>query len=198
MPNATTTLNLAPFRNFHHRSNPNQSPFFPFGFFPDFSYPDNPPAPAPESPLANPDLLLQALSVLNAGQQPAKPDSKSLLIELQGDRYVSMSNAETPGNEPEPTIIPRSPRPTQREKPAIAHELLPVTLTFRDGHREDVRDYSIANGVIYVRGNFYSDGYWNKKIELSALDLGETVKSNDARGVHFVLPNSPNEVITRP
>jgi len=183
-----------------HRANPYQSLFSPFGIFPDDSYPDN---SASGSPQVQPDLLLQALSVLGANSlgktsEPAKPDSQSLLIELQGDRYVSLTNAPSPANAPEPTIIPRPLKKQPAQKLAPARELLPITLLFRDGHHEDVRDYTIADGVIYARGDFYTDGYWNKKIELSALDLPETLKSNEARGVRFVLPNAPNEVITRP
>jgi len=196
MRRATAGSDFAPFRNFHH-ANPYQSLFYPFGLFPDYSYPDNPP-PVSGSPPVQSDLLLQALSALTATQQPAKPDSQSLLIELQGDRYVSLTTATTPGNAPEPTIVPRSLKKEPAGKPTATRELMPVTLLFRDGHREDVRDYTIADGIIYARGDFYNDGYWNKKIELSALDLRETVKSNQARGVRFVLPNSPNEVITRP
>jgi hypothetical protein len=153
-----------------------------------------------------PDLLLQLLSGLNATQQPAKPDSHSLLIELQGDRYVSLTAAAT-GNEPEPKLISSSPKSTPpktllrkdaSEKPTTARELAPVTLLFRDGHSEEVRDYTIADGIIYALGDFYHDGYWNKKIELSALDLRETLKFNQSHGVRFALPTSPNEVITRP
>jgi hypothetical protein len=204
MRSATARSDFAPLRNLHH-ANPYRSLFSPLGIFSDSSYPDNPP-PESVSPAAQPELLLQALSALNAPQQPPKPDSHSLLIELQGNRYVSLTNAEPSANSPEPTIIPsslkrplkRTPKNDPGEKPVATRELMPVTLLFRDGHREDVRDYAIANGVIYVRGDYYNDGYWNKKIELSALDLRETVKSNEARGVRFVLPNTPNEVITRP
>ena len=196
---------LPKFRHAHHRFSPFASPFFFPGIFPDSSYPDNPPPPS-GSPPAQPDLLLQLLSGLSATQEPAKPDPHALLIELQGDRYVSLTNAAT-GKEPEPTIIPRSPKSgppkstrnkAPRERPAAASELQPVTLLFRDGHREDVRDYTIAGGVIYARADYYHDGYWNKKIDLSALDLPETQKFNESQGVHFTLPNSPNEVITRP
>ncbi len=211
---------FASLRHSHH-SSPFQSLLYPFGLFPDSSYPDNPP-PVSGSPLGQSDLLLQALSVLTSGpalgtpQQPPSHDSHSLLIELQGDRYVSLTNGAT-GNEPEPTVIsslrkssspksglpkassPKRPlRKDPSEKSALTGELMPVTLLFRDGHREDVRDYTIADGVIYARGDFYNDGYWNRKIELSALDLLETVKSNEAHGIRFVLPNSPNEVVTRP
>jgi hypothetical protein len=189
---------FTPFRAFHH-SNSHQSVFYPFGIFPDSSYPDNPPPVSDSSPLQA-DLLLQALAALGANQPPAKSDSQSLLIELQGDRYVSLTNAETSNSSSEPIIIPRALKKEKDEggKLVATRELLPVTLLFRDGHREEVHDYTIADGIIYARGDFYNDGYWNKKIELSALDLRETVKSNQARGVHFVLPNAPNEVITRP
>jgi hypothetical protein len=71
-------------------------------------------------------------------------------------------------------------------------------LVFRDGHKEEVRDYSIADGVLYARGDFYTDGYWNKNISLSSLDVAQTLQANAERGVKFVLPSAPNEVITRP
>jgi hypothetical protein len=207
MRTATVRSDFAPFRN-HHHSSPSQSLFPAFGLFSDFPYsnsssPDN---PVSDSKALQPDLLLQALSALtanqqlNAGPQPAHSDSHSLLIELQGNNYVNLTSAEPPPNSPEPTLVPHSLKSSLKkdtsEKPA--HELLPVTLLFRDGHSEEVRDYTIANGTIYARGDLCNDGYWNKKIELSTLDLPETIKSNQARGVRFVLPNAPNEVVTRP
>ena len=77
-------------------------------------------------------------------------------------------------------------------------ELPPALLIFRDGHSEEVRDYTIADGTLYARGDYYTDGFWNKKIELSALNLTKTLQVNADRSVNFVLPKSPNEVITRP
>jgi hypothetical protein len=82
--------------------------------------------------------------------------------------------------------------------PAPARDLPPAILVFRDGSHQEVRDYTIADGVLYARGDFYNDGYWNKKIELSNLNLPETLQENANRSVKFVLPSSPNEVITRP
>jgi len=74
------------------------------------------------------------------------------------------------------------------------HESASAVLVFRDGHTEDIHDYIIADGFIYLRGDYYSDGYWSKKIDLSTLNLPETVKSNQARGVRFLLPSAPNIV----
>ena len=83
--------------------------------------------------------------------------------------------------------------------PAAAASVLPAAiLIFRDGHSQEVHDYTIADGFLYARGDFYTDGYWNKKIDLAALDLAATMQTNSARNVKFVIPSSPNEVITRP
>ena len=89
-----------------------------------------------------------------------------------------------------PTIAAAS-APAARELPA-------AILVFRDGHSEEVHDYTIADGSLYARGDYYNDGYWNKKIDLAALNLTATVQTNSTRNVKFVVPSSPNEVITRP
>ena len=52
--------------------------------------------------------------------------------------------------------------------------------------------------MLYARGDYYTDGYWNKKIDLATLNVAETMQANASRSVKFTLPSSPNEVITRP
>lgn len=74
----------------------------------------------------------------------------------------------------------------------------PVILIFRDGHREEVTEYTIAAGVLYAHLDYATDGSWNKTIALSSLNLPETTKTNQSRGIKFQLPHSPNEVILRP
>jgi hypothetical protein len=159
---------------------------------------------------------------------PEPSASQPLLIELQGDRYVRVTGVAIDGealplnaalnnlhaNNAPPSkppgnhlarplaqhsanrsgsgpIIAASAAPTARELPA-------AILIFRDGHSEEVHDYTIADGSLYARGDYYTDGYWNKKIDLSALNLTATVQTNSTRNVKFVVPSSPNEVITRP
>ena len=78
-----------------------------------------------------------------------------------------------------------------------ANNVAPVVLIYRDGHSEQVRDYTIADGTLYAQGDFYIDGYWNKQIALATLDIPKTLQTNSAQGVTFTLPSSPNEVITR-
>ncbi len=196
------------------RRSQHSSPYLPLlsalGMFSDI-YPNpnsssgpDPSAAAFPSAAPAPNILLQALAPA-ATQQPSA--SQPLLIELQGDHYVRLTGGDTSGNDltyQAPvasaarggSALPNLRKQSARE--ASPRALSAVALIFRDGHNEEVRDYTISGGVIYVRGDYYSDGYWNKKIELSALNLPETFKSNQQRGVRFVLPSAPNEVITRP
>ena len=133
-----------------------------------------------------------------------------LLIELRGDRYVRVSNSETPGAEMNtPEIGAKMPDPPRNQvrnderasastHPATTPPPPPAILVFRDGHREETSDYTIANGILYTRSDYYTSGSWTRKIELSSLDLPETLKSNESRGVRFQLPSFPNEIIVRP
>jgi hypothetical protein len=158
-------------------------------------------------------------------ESSSSSSSEPLLIELQGDRYVRISSAAIDG-EARPLPGPQSnfrvgngqpskaggghskplaqnaaagSGPMIAAGPAAAARVLPAAiLIFRDGHSEEVHDYTIADGFLYARGDFYTDGYWNKKIDLAALDLAATMQTNSARNVKFVIPSSPNEVITRP
>jgi hypothetical protein len=206
---------------------------------------------------ASPIFLLQAAAA--AGPEPSTPQAQPLLIELQGDRYVQVSENTAEAAEPrtQPNYFQRDARassgksvrlksqpngiidvpasdvsasgvqisrgristrttgtrtknssggvnasirvhetPASRDK--TARSPAPAVVVYRDGHREDVRAYAIADGVLYAGGDYYADGYWNKKIELSSLNLPATVKSNEERGVKFTLPSAPNEVVTRP
>jgi hypothetical protein len=147
--------------------------------------------------------------------------TESLLIELQGDRYVRVSGNQESGGPSitlEPDQLPQvfsgkgkrsaqpsfhasvARQPTMRATPAnpAATPLPAVVLVLRDGTRQEVRDYTIADGALYARGDFYTDGYWNKTIRLSTVNVAETLSANNSRGVKFILPSAPNEVITRP
>lgn len=147
--------------------------------------------------------------------------SQPLMIELQNGQYVrvnasavevddahdltSPASGKTPNKNAQPAKSARNhSSPPVDSTPALgtaasrSRELPPATLIFRDGHSEEVRDYTIADGILYARGDYYADGYWNKKIALSTLDVAQTMQANTSRNINFVLPSSPNEVITRP
>jgi hypothetical protein len=154
-------------------------------------------------------------------REPAIP--QPLVIELQNGRYVRVNSTPSNGEALPLALAPdralsEQPQPSKStsshstrlassnitpQPPTIAgippqHDLQPALLVFRDGHSEEVRDYTIADGTLYARGDYYTDGYWTKKIDLSTLNVAQTLEANTKRDVKFVLPSSPNEVITRP
>lgn len=175
-----------------------------------------------------PLIILQAPPAAAPAPDRSASPSQPLMIERQGDRYVRVSGPEMSGAETEmigPELIdPSVDRKTielevnhrqmhhremtdremnDRESSSAIHiaavpELPPAVLIFRDGHHEEASEYTIADGILYTRGDPYTGTFWNRKIELSSLNLPETIASNQSRGVTFQLPQSPNEVIVRP
>jgi hypothetical protein len=190
----------------------------PFPFFSDNFDPGD--AYSTGYPVASelPPFLMQALQgLINPAATSVGPTISSssredsscgpLMIELQNGRYVHVKGPEI-NDDAEPinfaeNSMPANPRTAKTSQPdsqqiIAVTPLPPVTLIFRDGHSEEVRDYTIAQGSLYARGDYYSDGYWNKKIDLANINVQETLQANLSRNVKFVLPSSPNEVITRP
>jgi hypothetical protein len=141
----------------------------------------------------------QATSPVN-NHQPAANDP--LMIEFQNGQYVRVDSAAANGDALPLKLPPNHSRTKSTAPPMISaappQPLPAALLIFRDGHREEVRDYTIADGILYARGDYYTDGYWNKKIALAALDVPQTLQANSTRNIKFTLPSSPNEVITRP
>src|SRR4029077_8057368 len=127
--------------------------------------------------------------------QPEPSSSQPLLIELQGDRYVRITSAAVDGealplklspdslhqnNVPATQSIRSFPKQSLTQNSSVAastsaHDLPPAVLVFKDGHREIVRNYAITAGFLYARGDYYTDGYWNKTIDLATLDIAQTV-----------------------
>jgi hypothetical protein len=172
-----------------------------------YGYAGYPAVPASVQALEPQVIVVEMPSPAEAA--PAEPKSEPLLIEWRGDRYVRLSGATANGMMGHGTAVPLDYREPEAAKSMATAgraaavelappELTPVVLVYRDGHRERIREYSIANGMIYARGDYWNDGYWTKKIQLAALDLPATEKASQELGSKFVLPTSPNEVILQP
>jgi len=150
---------------------------------------------------SQPPVIVVQTALAAAPELPPSP-TQPLMIELQGDRYVRLSGEEGSGTQmidPTANALRRHNRLTIAAiPPAAGSDQAPAVLVFRDGHREEVSDYTITGGILYTAGDPYTGGSWIRQVELSSLDLPETAKSNHSRGVTFQLPSAPNEVIVRP
>ncbi len=130
----------------------------------------------------------------SAGVAPRPTRPAPLLIEWQGDRYVRFGGAAVKGDGG--AAHPDYAAPVATRSVVAPPKDLPTTvLVYRDGHREEIPDYAIADGVIYVRGSDWQNGVWTKSIPLSSLDASATVQANQQRGARFMLPSAPNVVI---
>jgi hypothetical protein len=151
-----------------------------------YFYDDYPFQPAVAEPVPPQVTMMPPLADAPPQAKPAP-----LLIELQGDRYVryggiaQSGDAASPARDVSPRLAPAS--------------LAPAVLVYQDGRREEVADYAIVGRVIYAhRTHDEQVEYGLNKILVSALDVPTTVKANRERGVSFVLPAGPNQVVTRP
>jgi hypothetical protein len=152
-----------------------------------------------EYPRAEPPVVVIQLPEAPAEESEAQFPSPAqpLLIELQGGRYVRVSGEEGYGDSDPGAAMSRLP-PGAVETPRASVPPLATILVFRNGSREQITGYTIADGVLYAQANYYTDGSWNKRIALSSLDVAQTVGANRAHGVQFRLPDSANEVIVGP
>jgi len=140
-------------------------------------------------------IVLQAPPAQAVAPAAAQAPMQPLMIELQGGRYVRVSGEDDSRSE---MVGGGAAQSLARPGAAAVNPTPPALLVFRDGHQEQAADYTIADGILYARGDFYSNGSWTKKIELSALNLSATVEANQSQGVRFQLPTAANEVIVGP
>lgn len=142
---------------------------------------------------------------------PPTPPLEPLLIEWQGDHFERMTLSQKIGGQAGPDYSEKSnPRSSTTEAPGPVaparkaaaptppRELPPAVLVFRDGRTEEVSSYTIMSGTIYSKADYWTSGSWTRKIQIADLDVPATLKQNQQRGVKFVLPSGPNEVVMRP
>ena len=76
-----------------------------------------------------------------------------------------------------PAALVAPPSPSAPSEPA-------TVLVFRDGHRTEVQNYAIVGSTIWLLSSTRAD-----KVPLSALDVDQTVKANEERGLTFGVLN---------
>ena len=144
-----------------------------------------------------------------ASLAPMPIPPQSLLLELQGDHWVRITNygqsqTNAQSGEPEPQraydLPSATPSNTPRRIPAAEgpSELPSAVLVFRDGHKEEIGKYVIVASTIYASADHWSSGSWTRKVQIVQLDVPASLKLNQERGTKFSLPSGPNEVMIRP
>lgn len=168
--------------------------YFPLGLYSPFYDNDFSDAGYPVS--AQPQVIVLQSPQPTRAAEPAPTSSQPLMIELQGDRYVQISGDQSSRSE----LIDsdRTKLVTRSIDPASSNAISSAVLIFRDGHRAEVSAYTIAGGALYASSDYATTGSWNQKIELSALNLPETIAANTSSSHPFRIPTSPNEVIVGP
>jgi hypothetical protein len=77
----------------------------------------------------------------------------------------------------------RYARAAQPEREATSQSAPATVLVFRDQHQQEIQNYAIAGGTLWVL-----TAQSAKKIPLSELDLTATQRANDERGIEFQVP----------
>jgi hypothetical protein len=175
----------------HHLARTGAS--YPVAFF-DPLYTDyyGPPA-TPETRV----IIAQAPAAPPEAPAEIAPPAEPLLLELQDKQYVQLSGEKQSRVQ---TLLTEEGSTTRQNAaaPPSAPTLQNVVLVFRDGHTEEFSAYTIADGYLYASSGYYTSGSRNRQIDLDTLNLPETIKENEFRGISFRLPSAANEVIVGP
>jgi hypothetical protein len=187
----------------HHRGGFFGADYWPFddGYFADTDQTDG------SSPQV---VVLQ--SPAQAAPAPARAPADPLIIELQGDHWVRLTDyGESQANSratqdmrdslnfvPAAARGANTPAARQAQSEAPAAPLPHAVLVFRDGHQEEIGKYLIEGTTIYTGSDYWTTGSWTRKVPIAELNVAETLKLNQQRGANFRLPSNPNEVMLRP
>jgi hypothetical protein len=172
-------------------------------FYPDYDYNDSELGNF-EGPL--PQVIAQTAQAPSPA--PVPNPAESLVLELQGDHWVRLTNygqsqtgqflqpaSQRPSDLPSTTANSTS---RQSQTPPSPSELPPAVLVFRDGHHEEIGKYVIAGTVIHTSADYWTTGSWTREVQIAALNIPATLKLNQERGANFSLPSGPHEVMIRP
>jgi hypothetical protein len=172
--------------------------YWPY-FYPDDDYGYDSEPQRVETP--PPQIIEQVAQPAPAAVAPALD---SVVIELQGDHWVRVTNygqsqMDGQSGRPESARATNSEAVARRTEAAEPIREVPAAvLIFRDGHREEIGKYVVVGTTLYATADYWSSGSWTRKVQLSALDVPATLKLNQDRDTKFTLPSGPNEVMVRP
>jgi hypothetical protein len=138
--------------------------FFPYGGYPP-SPADYEPAQGPaEEPAAPETAAAPAQDDSLANQVGALTDEVEELRQQQESRESAQSGAQAQAE----------------SQPAVEEGSAPAVFVYRDGQQFEAQNYAVLGEMLWI----YEDGI-TRKIPLARLDLDQTRKLNDERGIDF-------------
>lgn len=178
---------------------------FPGSFYSPYFYPDDDYGydSEPQVVEAPPPQIVEQIAP--PAPTPVAPAPDSVVIELQGDHWVRVTNygqSQMDGQSGRPDSVRVANSETaaapRSEGAQPVRELPAAVLIFRDGHREEIGKYVVVGATLFTGADYWSSGSWTRQVQLSALDVPATLKLNQDRDTKFTLPSGPNEVMVRP
>ncbi|HLY62009.1 MAG TPA: hypothetical protein VKV95_14800 [Terriglobia bacterium] len=137
-------------------------------------------------------------------EKPPERVPPSFVLERRGDQWVQVTGyiqspipAQSAQTETAKANLPQTLMPIGGETVAPPLEIPPAVLVYRDGHKEEIKSYTIIGQTLYTSANYWTSGSWTRKIDLAGLDVPVTLKLNQERGSKFTLPSGPEEVVIR-
>jgi len=104
-------------------------------------------------------------------------------IELANEMNEQSLAEQRMRREHDQDLYARSDPPPQQHAEERTESTLATVLIFRDERKQEVQNYAVVGQTLWI---FEPRG--TKKIPLSQLDIPETAKANDERGVDFRVP----------
>jgi len=122
---------------------------------------------------AREQALAQEMDRLNIAEQRLRDEEEMWQSRREHDSYARRNQGA-------------NARSAQPREPASSQPAPSTVLVFRDQHQQEVQNYAIADGTLWILTPQSA-----KKIPISQLDLEATRRVNDDRGVEFEMPSNP-------
>lgn len=119
-------------------------------------------------------------------EQQAREEALALEMDrlnMEEQRFRNREDAWEHQRDQDAYVRQDQPRYAGQPQKASSQPAPSTILVFRDQRRQEVQNYAIADGTLWVLTAQFA-----KKIPLSELDLDATQKANDDRGIEFRTP----------
>ncbi len=178
----------------HHRRFIRPYPFYGYPYFYGYSYGYGYPPAYPYPYMAYPyyGVGLQSDLVYSTGAIPTAAymdnhdtglQNEVYRLQAQVDQLRQQQYAEQQERQQYALSTPSAaPQPLPATRPRTEPTAPPTVLVFRDGHREETRNYAVAGQTLWIFSEQRA-----RKVPLSELNVEATRQANEERGIEFAI-----------